>query len=67
MLCTGGVLLADDILFYGLVKSNEKIAHKHRALVNNLRKFISEIENDKDFETEICDFANGMSISRKKV
>ncbi len=67
MLNCGGILLADDILFYGLVKSNEKIAHKHRALVNNLRKFLSAIENDKDFETEICEFANGMSISRKKV
>lgn len=66
MMNVGAVLLADDILFYGLVRSEEKIAHKHRALVNNLRKFIFAIENDEDFETEIFDFANGMSVSIKK-
>lgn len=66
MMNKGAVLLADDILFYGLVRSNEKIDHKHRALVNNLRKFISAIENDDELETVIYDFANGMSESRKK-
>jgi len=64
---SGAILLADDILFYGLVRSAEKIEHKHRALVNNLRKFIQAIQSDEDFETEIYDFANGMSMSRKKV
>lgn len=60
-------LLADDVLFYGLVRSTEKIAHKHRSLVNNLRKFLEEIENDKDFETTIFEFENGMSLSKKKI
>ncbi len=66
MLSKGGVLLADDILFYGLVRSEEKIEHKHRALVNNLRKFIEAIENDSQLDTTIYDFANGMSKSIKK-
>lgn len=66
MMNKGAVLLADDILFYGLVRSNEKIEHKHRALVNNLRKFIDAIENDEELETTIYDFANGMSKSIKK-
>lgn len=66
MLKNGGVLLADDVLFYGFVRSNEPIEHKHRSLVNNLRKFLAEIENDDDFETTIYEFANGMSVSIKK-
>ena len=67
MLKKGGFLLADDVLFYGLVRSKEKIAHKHRSLVNNLRKFLQELENDKDFDTTIFDFENGMSLSKKKI
>lgn len=67
MMKKGAILLADDILFYGLVRSKEKIEHKHRSLVNNLRKFLDAIESDEDFETKICDFGNGMSESRKKV
>lgn len=67
MLKKGGFLLADDILFYGMVKSEEHIEHKHRTIVNNLRKFISAIQNDEELETTIYDFANGMSLSKKKV
>ena len=66
MLNKNGVLFADDVLFYGLVNSNEKIEHKHRALVNNLRKFLDEIRNDSDFDTTIYDFDDGVSISKKK-
>lgn len=66
MLKKGGFLLADDVLFYGLVKAEGHVEHKHRTIVNNLRKFLSDIQNDSDFETTIYDFANGMSLSRKK-
>ena len=66
MLNDGGVLFEDDILYYGLVNSGEKVIHKHRSIVNNLRKFIEEIKTDKDFKTEIFDFEDGVSISIKK-
>lgn len=66
MLNVGGILFADDILFYGLVSSGEKIEHKHRALVNNLRKFLDELKKDEDFETDIYDFDDGVSVSKKK-
>ena len=66
MLNDGGVLFADDILYYGLVNSEEKVIHKHRSIVNNLRKFIEEIKTDQDFKTEIFDFEDGVSISIKK-
>lgn len=67
MLKIGGFLVADDILFYGLVKKEGPVAHKHRTIVVNLRKFIAEIENDEDFETQIYEIENGISVSRKKV
>lgn len=66
MLKSGGILVADDILFYGMVRSTDKIDHKHRALVNNLRKFLDLLAEDKDFETTIYEFDNGMSVSVKK-
>ncbi len=66
MLKSGGVLVADDVLFYGLVESKEKIEHKHRSLVNNLRKFLAVLDEDEDFETEVLNFDNGMSVSIKK-
>lgn len=63
MLNLGGVLVADDVLFYGLVDSSEHIAHKHRTIVMNLRKFLSQLQEDADFKTDIYDFEDGVSVS----
>ncbi len=63
LLNKGGVLIADDILFYGLVNSNEKIAHKHRTIVNNLRKFINLVKSDKDFNSFFYDFEDGVCVA----
>lgn len=62
----GGVLMADDILFYGLVTSNEHIKHKHRSIVEHLRRFLNELNADADFETTIYEFEDGVSVSEKK-
>ena len=66
LLSKGGVLFVDDIMYYGLVKSQEKIIHKHRSIVNNLRKFLEMLENDQDFETQIYEIEDGYSVSIKK-
>ena len=66
ILKAGGVLIADDVLFYGLVNTNQKIEHKHRTIAKNLRLFLDNIQNDSDFETKIYDFEDGVSVSIKK-
>lgn len=65
MLRKNGVLIVDDVMFYGLVQSDGKIAHKHRSIVNNLRKFLEMLKNDNDFDTQIFEFEDGVSVSRK--
>lgn len=65
ILNVGGILMADDVLFYGLVNSKESIKHKHRSMVNNLRKFLDTIQNDVDFKTTIYDFEDGVCVSEK--
>lgn len=66
MLTSGGVLFADDILYYGLVLSEEKVQHKHRSIVNNLRKFLQILTEDEDFQTQIFQIEDGVSVSVKK-
>lgn len=65
LLSVGGVLFADNIYFRGLVKSEGKIAHKHRTIVNNLRLFIKNLEGDMDLNTQFLDIEDGMSISKR--
>lgn len=67
LLNQGGLLVADNVLFHGLVKGDENVKHKLRTLVVNLRKFLKAIKDDSDFETTVYELGDGLSVSRKKV
>ena len=66
LLNVGGVLMADDIMFHGYVEQDGTVKHKHRTIVTNLRKFLHEVKEDKDFQTQIFDFEDGVSVCIKK-
>lgn len=66
LLNIGGVLVCDDVLFYGLVNTGGVVKHKHRSIVEHLRKFLKELQADLDFDTKIYDFEDGVSVSIKK-
>ena len=62
----GGIILADDVLFFGLVKGEEHVAHKHRTIVRHLREFLDYIEKDDSLSVELINEGNGIAIIRKK-
>lgn len=61
----GCVVLCDDVLYFGLVRGDEYVAHKHRTIVKNLREFLRYIEDDR-FESQVIEEGNGIAIVRKK-
>ncbi len=66
MLTDGGCLLVDNVLFHGLVRSNEDVGHKKRAMVTKLRKFMNEIETRQDLTTSIHPIGDGIAEIYKK-
>ena len=66
MLNTGGVLIADDVLFFGAVMDETKVTPKNKTIVKNLKLFLREIKANKNYESEIFDIEDGISISIKK-
>lgn len=67
LLISGGILFCDNIYLQGMVKQEGKVPHKHRSMVNNLRKFIEALKMDKDLDTKFYDIDDGFSISMKTV
>lgn len=61
----GGVLLCDNVLFRGFVRSEEPIPHKYRTIVVNLRRFLDAIDADSDFESTIEDVGDGLLIAKR--
>ncbi len=62
----GGIILADDVLFFGLVNGEEHVVHKHRTIVRHLREFLTDIKNRDDLDVNLIDEGNGIAIIRKK-
>ena len=68
LLSDGGVLVADNVLYFGKVMDGKEIPDKkHRTAVVNLRKFISEVQNSPDFtNTTIYEIEDGVLVTTKK-
>lgn len=67
MLETNGCLLADNVLFKGMVRSNEYPKHKKRAMILKLRQFVNEIETREDLQTKIHEIGDGIAEIYKKI
>lgn len=65
LLNNSGILFADNILLGGLLKDDSLVNHKNRTMTRNMKSFLTELQNDNDFATEIYEIEDGFSISRK--
>ena len=65
MLNDNGIIFADNILYKGYVMSDYN-KHKQRTAVRNLREYIKNITENKDFNTEILEVGDGLAVSIKK-
>lgn len=61
----GGVIVADNVYFRGMVLSDEEPPRKYRAIVKNLRKFIEYISDKNKFNTVIYDKGDGVAVIKK--
>ena len=60
-----GVIFADNVLLGGMVESTEKIPHRKRTMVVNLRKYL-EITSSGNLQTELVRIEDGIAITRYK-
>ena len=61
-----GIILADDVLFFGLVNGDEWVPHKHRTIVTHLREFMKYIKSCDELDVKIIDEGNGIAVMRRK-
>ena len=63
LLDNNGVIFADNVLLHGMVESEDKIPHKKRTMVVNLRKYLEKI-NVYPFETRLVRLEDGIAITK---
>lgn len=63
----GGVIITDNLKFHGLVNNKESINTKSlKGIVEKIEKYISYLNDNKDYITKFYDIGDGLSISIKK-
>lgn len=64
-LSKGGILVCDNILYKGMVSSDELAPRKQNTIISNIRDFLDFISNHPGLETSIVPIGDGVSVSVK--
>lgn len=57
------IIIADNVLFRGMVAGEVETPKKHRTIVTKLREFLDEITNNEIYTSSILPIGDGLSIS----
>lgn len=62
-LSTGAVVIADNVLFRGMVMSEEPPLKRYKTIVKRLKEYLNFVNNDPRFSTTIYSEGDGVAIS----
>lgn len=62
---TKGLLISDNVLFRGMIASNDLVKRRKITIVKRMRKYLKNISNDKNLETVILPIGDGVALSCK--
>ncbi len=64
LLKSGGILICDNVIFYGKIfDSPEQAPHKHRTIVTNMRSFLERLFKDTDYTSTLLEIGDGITLS----
>ncbi|KMT21312.1 O-methyltransferase [Clostridium cylindrosporum] len=61
----GGLLISDNVLFRGMVATNDLLIRRKITIVKRMRKYLENISNDKNLETVILPIGDGIALTCK--
>lgn len=62
----GGIIIADNLHFHGMVTGEIPVSRGCRSMIKGLKNYIEEITNNPIFKTEILNIGDGIGITRLK-
>lgn len=63
---TGGLIVADNVLYFGMVSGQKELLRKKRTSTEHLQEFLEAVTTDARLLTAIINFEDGLAISMKK-
>ncbi|GAA0734581.1 O-methyltransferase [Clostridium oceanicum] len=66
LLTEDGVIIGDNVLFRGMVASNDLVIRRKITIVKRMRKYIDMISNEKKFTTSIIPMGDGIAVTKRR-
>ncbi len=61
-----GVIIADNVLFRGMVASRDRVKRRKITIVKRMKKYIEDITTDKNLITTIIPMSDGIALIYKR-
>ncbi len=62
----GGLIITDNVLYGGMIASDELSSKKHRTITHKMRDFLKMLSNTENLDTAIIPIGDGMALTRVK-
>ncbi|MDU4025365.1 MULTISPECIES: O-methyltransferase [Anaerococcus] len=66
LLNDGGIIIADNVLFKGMVVNDDYVDKRMITIVKRLRNYLAYVMDRKDFQTTIIPIGDGLTLSIKE-
>lgn len=66
LLNDGGIIIADNVLFKGMVLNDDLVNKRMITIVKRLRNYLAYVSDRKDFKTSIIPIGDGLTLSVKE-
>lgn len=66
MLNYGGLLVSDNVLYKGMVASDELVVRRKKTIVNRMRTYLDSLCDDPALDTSILPVGDGVALSYKR-
>lgn len=61
-----GIIVADNVLFRGMVASNDLVQRRKITIVKRMRTYLDMVSNDKDLITSVIPIGDGIAITKRR-
>ncbi|MCR3956365.1 MAG: O-methyltransferase [Gudongella sp.] len=66
LLRPGGLIVSDNVLYKGMVASDDLVVRRKRTIVNRLREFLEYINNMQGYTSSVLPLGDGVALTYKE-
>ncbi len=60
---SGGIILSDNVLYQGMIATDELVVRRKKTLVRNLRSYLEYIASDDRYITSVLPLGDGLAVT----